>query len=108
MGILSNQKTQIVCIVCIVPSIIISSIVVAGIFYEMEILKQNLMVMSATMTSIDETMDGWLMHFYTVGFVEYVELLGMLIFYRISFKKKITAQVTSTLYAKTQYDLNKR
>jgi hypothetical protein len=33
-------------------------------------------------------MDGWLMHFYTVGFVEYLELMGILIYYKISFKRK--------------------
>ncbi|WP_297442530.1 hypothetical protein [Nitrosopumilus sp.] len=44
--------------------------------------------MSAAMASIDEKMDGWLMHFYTVGFVEYLELVGILVYYRISFRKK--------------------
>ncbi len=53
--------------------------------------------MSAAIASIDQSLDGWLMHFYTVGFVEYLELLGILIFYRISFKRKITA---SQLYVK--------
>lgn len=55
--------------------------------------------MSAAIASIDESLDGWLMHFYTVGFVEYLELLGILIFYRVSFKRKISA-ATSQLYAK--------
>ena len=54
-------------------------------------------LMSATMASIDETVDGWLMHFYTVGFIEYVELLGILMFYKISFRKKMTVSVPSTL-----------
>jgi len=54
-------------------------------------------LMSATMASIDETVDGWLMHFYTVGFIEYVELLGILMFYKISFRKKMTVPVASTL-----------
>lgn len=44
--------------------------------------------MSVTIASIDQKLDGWLMHFYTVGFVEYLELLGILIFYKISFKTK--------------------
>ena len=44
--------------------------------------------MSASIASIDQSLDGWLMHFYTVGLVEYVELLGILIFYKISFRKK--------------------
>lgn len=44
--------------------------------------------MSMTIAAIDKKLDGWLMHFYTVGFVEYLELLGILIYYKISFKKK--------------------
>jgi len=55
--------------------------------------------MSVVIASIDQDLDGWLMHFYTVGFVEYVELLGVLIFYRISFSRKPTS--LSTVYAKT-------
>lgn len=56
--------------------------------------------MSAAIASIDQSLDGWLMHFYTVGFVEYLELLGILIFYRVSFKRKMSA-ATGPLYAKT-------
>jgi hypothetical protein len=44
--------------------------------------------MSAAMASIDDSMDGWLMHFYTVGFVEYLELVGILVYYKISFRRK--------------------
>ena len=44
--------------------------------------------MSAIIASIDERFDGWLLHFYTVGFVEYLELLGILIFYKITIKRK--------------------
>ena len=43
--------------------------------------------MSAIIASIDERFDGWLLHFYTVGFVEYLELLGILMFYRFTGKK---------------------
>jgi len=57
--------------------------------------------MSAVIASIDQKLDGWLLHFYTVGFVEYVELLGILIFYKISFRKKPSSQLISNLYAKT-------
>lgn len=46
--------------------------------------------MSAAIASIDHRMDGWLMHFYTVGFIEYLELMGILIYYKISFKRKIS------------------
>ena len=53
--------------------------------------------MSMAIASIDQKLDGWLMHFYTVGFVEYLELVGILIYYKISFRKKaIISQ-----YAKT-------
>ena len=54
---------------------------------------------SAAIASIDQSLDGWLMHFYTVGFVEYLELLGILIFYRVSFNRKISI-TASPLYAK--------
>ncbi|WP_148680060.1 hypothetical protein [Nitrosopumilus maritimus] len=55
--------------------------------------------MSAAIASIDQSLDGWLMHFYTVGFVEYLELLGILIFYRVSFKRKISV-TANQLYVK--------
>jgi len=54
--------------------------------------------MSVVIASIDQRLDGWLMHFYTVGFVEYVELLGVLIFYRLSFTRK---SYSSSVCAKT-------
>ena len=57
--------------------------------------------MSATIASIDQSLDGWLMHFYTVGFVEYLELLGILIFYKISYKKKFSRVPISNIYKKT-------
>jgi len=57
--------------------------------------------MSAAIASIDEASGGWLLHFYTVGFVEYAELLGILILYRISFWRKISSPVNSILYPKT-------
>ena len=45
-------------------------------------------MISALFATVDEKTDGWFLHFYTVGFVEYIEVLGILIFYRISFRKK--------------------
>ena len=57
--------------------------------------------MSAGIASVDQSLDGWLMHFYTVGFVEYAELLGILIFYKISFRKKLASPIISGTYAKT-------
>jgi len=56
--------------------------------------------MSAVIASVDQSLDGWLLHFYTVGFVEYLELFGILIFYKISFRKKLKSPIISTLYAK--------
>ncbi|MGH1568046.1 MAG: hypothetical protein ACRBBZ_02415 [Nitrosopumilus sp.] len=56
--------------------------------------------MSAAIASIDHMLDGWLMHFYTVGFVEYLELLGILLYYKISFRRK-TADTAKQLTLKT-------
>lgn len=44
--------------------------------------------MSAVIAQIDSSLDGWLMHFYTVGFVEYAEFLGILLLYRFVIKTK--------------------
>ena len=52
--------------------------------------------MSAGIASVDQSLDGWLMHFYTVGFVEYLELFGILIYYKISFRKKLVSPIIST------------
>jgi len=57
--------------------------------------------MSAGIASVDQSLDGWLMHFYTVGFIEYAELLGILIFYRVSFRRKVVSPIISTAYTKT-------
>jgi len=57
--------------------------------------------MSAVIASVDQSLDGWLLHFYTVGFVEYLELFGILIYYKISFRKKLKSPITSILYTKT-------
>ena len=51
--------------------------------------------MSAIIASIDERFDGWLLHFYTVGFVEYLELLGILVFYKITIKRKKSLVISS-------------
>lgn len=56
--------------------------------------------MSAIIASVDQSLDGWLMHFYTVGFVEYLELLGILIFYRITIKKKLLSPIILNIYTK--------
>ena len=39
---------------------------------------------SVVFAILNDTFDGWVLHFYTVAFVEYLELFGILIFYRIS------------------------
>ena len=57
--------------------------------------------MSAAIASIDQSLDGWLLHFYTVGFVEYLELFGIFIYYKISFRKKLEFPIISTSHTKT-------
>ena len=74
---------------------------IMGILMTPVMLLTSFPQMSASIASIDQSLDGWLMHFYTVCFVEYVELLGILIFYKISFMKKLTAIRDSTTYTKT-------
>ena len=49
--------------------------------------------MSAAIASIDGVLDGWLLHFYTVGFVEYAEFLGILVAYRFFIKTKSKAAI---------------
>ena len=49
--------------------------------------------MSAVIASIDGVLDGWLLHFYTVGFVEYAEFLGILVLYRFVIKTKSRAAI---------------
>ena len=38
---------------------------------------------------MDDTTDGWLSHFIVVVFVEQLEMIGLLFFYRNTFKHKI-------------------
>ena len=57
--------------------------------------------MSAIIASFDQRTDGWLLHFYTVGFVEYLEVLGIMVFYRISFWKKFYSPISVSLNSKT-------
>ena len=57
--------------------------------------------MSAAIASIDQSLDGWLLHFYTVGFVEYLELFGIFIYYKIAFRKKLEFSTISIPYTKT-------
>ena len=52
--------------------------------------------MSALFTLVDDKTDGWMLHFYTVGFIEYIEVVGILIFYRISFTRKNSSNFITT------------
>jgi len=41
---------------------------------------------------IDDTTDGWLSHFIVVVFVEQLEMIGLLCFYRNTFRQKISVE----------------
>ena len=43
---------------------------------------------AAVFAVLNDTFDGWILHFYTVAFVEYLELIAILIGYRFAFKAK--------------------
>jgi hypothetical protein len=49
--------------------------------------------MSAVIAIFDGSTDGWLLHFYTVGFVEYSEFLGILVLYRFVIKTKSAKEI---------------
>ena len=40
--------------------------------------------LSAVLAVLNDSLDGWILHFYTVGFVEYLELFGILLYFRFS------------------------
>ena len=44
--------------------------------------------LAAVLAALNDTFDGWILHFYTVGFVEYLELFGILILYRMLSRKQ--------------------
>ena len=44
--------------------------------------------LSAVLAVLNESFDGWILHFYTVAFVEYLELFGSLIYFRYSLSRK--------------------
>jgi len=44
--------------------------------------------LSARLAIVNDLFDGWLLHFYTVGLVETVEVFGILVFYRFTFHNK--------------------
>ena len=41
---------------------------------------------------MDDTTDGWLSHFIVVVFVEQLEMIGLLCFYRNTFRQKISVE----------------
>lgn len=54
---------------------------------------------SAVFAVISDATDGWLLHFYTVAFVEYIELFAILVLYKLSFiksDKEIKNQTNTT------------
>lgn len=55
-------------------------------------------IFSAVFAVINDASHGWFLHFYTVAFVEYIELFGILVLYKLSFhkaSKKIAKQTDS-------------
>ena len=44
--------------------------------------------LSAVFAVLNDSMNGWVLHFYTVAFVEYLELFGILLFFRFTSSKK--------------------
>lgn len=49
--------------------------------------------LSAVLAVLNDSFDGWILHFYTVGFVEYIELFGILLYYRFSLFRKKSSSV---------------
>ena len=49
--------------------------------------------LSAVLAVLNESFDGWVLHFYTVAFVEYLELFGILIYFRFSLSGKNSQSV---------------
>jgi hypothetical protein len=44
--------------------------------------------LAAVFAVLNESSQGWVLHFYTVAFVEYLELFGILLLYRFFLSKK--------------------
>ncbi|MDX1596688.1 MAG: hypothetical protein R3327_07090 [Nitrosopumilaceae archaeon] len=62
---------------------------IGGIFNFFYLLVSGSPKMFALMAILNDIFDGWLLHFYTVGLVESLELLGILIVYRVFIPKKL-------------------
>ena len=50
--------------------------------------------LAAVFAVLNESFDGWLLHFYTVVFVEYLEMFGILLVFRFAFSNKQSKFVT--------------
>jgi len=50
--------------------------------------------LAAVFAVLNESFDGWILHFYTVAFVEYLELFGILLVFRFAFSNKQSKFVT--------------
>ncbi|MHA7733880.1 hypothetical protein [Nitrosopumilus sp. S6] len=61
---------------------------VGGIFSFFEQMISGSPHMYALMAMINDVFEGWLLHFYTVGLVESLEIFGILIFYRVLVPRK--------------------
>jgi hypothetical protein len=48
--------------------------------------------LAAVLAVLNDSLDGWVLHFYTVAFVEYLELFGILLYFRFSLSKKNAVQ----------------
>jgi hypothetical protein len=40
--------------------------------------------LAAVFAVLNDSSDGWILHFYTVAFVEYMELFGILLLFRFT------------------------
>jgi hypothetical protein len=47
--------------------------------------------LSTVLAVLNDSLNGWILHFYTIAFVEYLELFGILLFFRFSLSKKNSA-----------------
>ena len=63
---------------------------VSGAFNFLFLLFTGSAEMFALLAILNDIFDGWLLHFYTVGLVESLELLGILLFYRVFLPKTRT------------------
>ncbi len=51
--------------------------------------------LSAVLAVLNDSLDGWILHFYTVAFVEYLEFFGILIYFRYSlFSNKSSSRLS--------------